>query len=107
MGRLRGRAYHDRRKRPPTRAAPETSMSRHLLCWAALLLLAARASAAAPPRPDVHLGKGLDDLVTAVMKEYDVPGLGLAVVKDGKILLAKGYGFRDVEKQLPVTGRTL
>jgi CubicO group peptidase (beta-lactamase class C family) len=50
---------------------------------------------------------GLDDYVAGVMKEWHVPGLALGVVKDGKVLLVKGYGMRDVEKKLPVTERTL
>jgi CubicO group peptidase (beta-lactamase class C family) len=36
-----------------------------------------------------------------------VPGLAVAVVKDGEVILLKGYGHRDVEKQLPVTPQTL
>ena len=41
------------------------------------------------------------------MKEWHVPGLALAVVKDGRVLHSKGYGYRDLEKKLPVTPATL
>jgi len=50
---------------------------------------------------------GLDDFVARVMKEWQVPGLALGVIQDGKPVLLKGYGYRDVEKRLPVTPRTL
>jgi CubicO group peptidase (beta-lactamase class C family) len=50
---------------------------------------------------------GFDAYVDDVMKAFKVPGIGIAVVKDGQIILAKGYGFRDVEKKLPVTTKTL
>ena len=50
---------------------------------------------------------GLDDEVRGVMERWKVPGLSLAVVCDGKVLLQKGYGYRDQQKQLPVTTRTL
>ena len=50
---------------------------------------------------------GLDKYIEGVLKEWHVPGLALAVVKDGKVVLSKGYGWRDVEKKLPVTPRTL
>jgi CubicO group peptidase (beta-lactamase class C family) len=50
---------------------------------------------------------GLDEFVTQAMKDWKVPGLALAVVRDGKIVLLKGYGYRDLEKQLPVTPNTL
>ena len=50
---------------------------------------------------------GLDAYVNRVMQEWHVPGLGLGVVKDGKVVVLKGYGLRDVEHKLPVTPRTL
>ena len=50
---------------------------------------------------------GLDEFVTQTMKDWKVPGLALAVIQDGKVVLLKGYGYRDMEKQLPVTPNTL
>ncbi len=49
---------------------------------------------------------GIDAVVTSIMKEWRVPGLALGIVKDGQVLYLKGYGFRDVEKQLPMTPET-
>jgi CubicO group peptidase (beta-lactamase class C family) len=48
-----------------------------------------------------------DSYVAQTMKDFKVPGAALAIVRDGKVLVAKGYGFRDVENQLPVTTETL
>ena len=56
------------------------------------------------PAPDL---KGLDETVAALMTEFHVPGLGVGIIKDGQVVLAKGYGFRDVEAKAPVTPRTL
>jgi CubicO group peptidase (beta-lactamase class C family) len=50
---------------------------------------------------------GFDGFVSGVMREWKVPGLAVAAVRDGTVVLSKGYGYRDVEKQLPVTPRTL
>ena len=50
---------------------------------------------------------GFDEFMLAAMKEFKVPGAAVAVVKDGKIILSKGYGFRDVARQLPITGATM
>ncbi len=50
---------------------------------------------------------GLDDFVTQAMKDWKVPGLAIAVVQGDKVILSKGYGYRDMEKQLPVTSNTL
>jgi CubicO group peptidase (beta-lactamase class C family) len=62
----------------------------------------AAAAPAAKPTLD-----GLDEFVTQTMKDWKVPGLALAVIQDGKVVLLKGYGYRDMEKQLPVTPNTL
>lgn len=41
------------------------------------------------------------------MQAFKIPGAAVAVVKDGKVILAKGYGYRDVEHKLPVTVKTV
>lgn len=51
--------------------------------------------------------KGIDDAVDAAMKQWQVPGLALAVVHNGQVIHSRGYGFRDVERKLPVTPDTL
>ena len=41
------------------------------------------------------------------MAEWKVTGLSVGIIRDGQVVLAKGYGYRDVEQKLPVTPRTL
>ncbi|HVQ66436.1 MAG TPA: serine hydrolase, partial [Bradyrhizobium sp.] len=48
----------------------------------------------------------LDRLAADAMADWKVPGAALAVVQDGKVALAKAYGQRDVEANLPVTTGT-
>jgi CubicO group peptidase (beta-lactamase class C family) len=36
----------------------------------------------------------LDSYVARVMKTFEVPGLSVAIVKDGKVVVAKGYGVK-------------
>ena len=50
---------------------------------------------------------GFDAFVNQALPAWEVPGLAMAVVKNGQVVLAQGYGFRDVDKKLPVTSRTL
>ena len=50
---------------------------------------------------------GFDAYVQQVMQDWKIPGLAVGAVQDGKVVLAKGYGYRDVSKQLPVTDKTL
>jgi CubicO group peptidase (beta-lactamase class C family) len=48
----------------------------------------------------------LDRLAADAMTDWKVPGAALAVVQDGKVVLARAYGHRDVEANLPVTPAT-
>jgi len=47
----------------------------------------------------------LDGLVPLQLKRDDIAGATVSVVKDGKLLFAKGYGYADVEKQKPVSAQ--
>jgi CubicO group peptidase (beta-lactamase class C family) len=50
---------------------------------------------------------GFDEVVIDAMKKFEVPGMAIAVVKNKEVIYAKGFGMRDVEKQLSVTADTL
>lgn len=50
---------------------------------------------------------GYDAFVDKTIQDFKVPGLALAIVKGGEVVYAKGFGYRDVEKKLPVTADTL
>lgn len=54
-----------------------------------------------------QLPKGLDAYVTNAMREFQVPGLAIAIVKDGKVVLEKGYGVRRLGEATPVDAHTL
>jgi CubicO group peptidase (beta-lactamase class C family) len=47
----------------------------------------------------------LDGLVPLQLKRDDIAGATVSVVKDGKVLFAKGYGYADVEKKKPVSAQ--
>lgn len=50
---------------------------------------------------------GLDEMVRRIMERSEVPGLAIAVVRDGRIVHAKGFGFRRVGDAAPVTPGTV
>jgi len=50
---------------------------------------------------------GFDAFMAKGMESFKVPGAAVVVVKDGKVLLLKGYGYRDTARKLPITGKTL
>jgi CubicO group peptidase (beta-lactamase class C family) len=67
---------------------------------AALLPVQAAAQKAVAPPAD------LDRYVARVMKEFAVPGLSVAIVKDGKVVVAKGFGVRELGKPAKVDAAT-
>jgi CubicO group peptidase (beta-lactamase class C family) len=48
-----------------------------------------------------------DKFVDAQLKRWNTPGASITVVKDGKVILKRGYGLRNVDKNLPMTALTL
>jgi CubicO group peptidase (beta-lactamase class C family) len=53
----------------------------------------------APPDLDAYVGR--------VMQTFKVPGVSLAIVKDGNVVVAKGYGVRKLGEPAPVDAKTL
>ncbi|WP_293105609.1 serine hydrolase [Moorena sp. SIOASIH] len=51
--------------------------------------------------------EGLSDFINERMEEWKVPGLAIAIVHDSQIIFCEGFGFRDVEKGLKVTSKTI
>ena len=49
----------------------------------------------------------LGTIVSKTMAEVHAPGVSVALLKEGKVVYAKGFGARDVERNLPATPRTL
>lgn len=49
----------------------------------------------------------IDEFVSAEMMRQRTPGVAIAVVKDGKPMLVKGYGLANIEHQIPVKPETI
>jgi len=49
----------------------------------------------------------LDSYVADSMRTFDVPGMAVAIVKDGKVVVAKGYGVRKLGDPTPVDEFTM
>jgi len=49
----------------------------------------------------------IDEFVKAEMQRQHLPGVSLAIVKDGTLVYAKGYGYSNVEHQVPVKPETI
>jgi len=105
--------------------AMSPSAARVLLVATAVLLLCVSTPFAAPgeqppagdavtaaqpagPTDPAELEAFIDGVMAAHMRSREIPAATIAVVRDGALLFAKGYGFADIEKRIPVEAdRTL
>lgn len=81
-----------------------TILRRQLICFFCVLALssvALRAIAHDAPPAD------LDAYVARAMRTFNVPGVAIAIVKDGKVVLQKGYGVRKLGDPTPVDAHTI
>ena len=53
------------------------------------------------------ISDSLDSYINKGLKDWNVPGLSIVIVKDGKVVLMKGYGVKDIQSQAPVDENTL
>lgn len=75
---------------------------RKLLLLGALYLAGAGAMAAPQELAKVDVDSWLDGYMPYALNTGDIPGAVVVVVKDGKILTSRGYGYANVEKRTPV-----
>jgi CubicO group peptidase (beta-lactamase class C family) len=72
-----------------------------------LILLASLALAAPAAAQKANPLAGLDAYVAKAVKDWNVPGLAISVVKGDSTLFMKGYGVKELGKSDPVTPNTL
>ena len=78
---------------------------RALWSVAAITFLLGPFLGAQQPAVDSRL-EGFDAYMAQVLKDWNVPGIGVGIVVKDKLVFAKGYGYRDYGKKLPFTPTT-
>lgn len=73
----------------------------------ALALAALPAGSPVPAQEGPDLAAALDAYVAQAVSDWEVPGLAIAVVADGELVFAKGYGVRELGSADPVDEHTL
>jgi CubicO group peptidase (beta-lactamase class C family) len=68
-----------------------------------VLILAQAAFAQTP----AFVKKDIDSYIKQGLADWNLPGLAVVIVKDGKVVLQKGYGVRDITTNTPVDANTL
>lgn len=91
----------------------ETEMKRFTTISIALYCLAITVSAQNAADPlhtelkTAELSARLDKVITRLMSEGEVPGLSIAFIKDGKVLLNRGFGIKSAATREPATDDTV
>jgi CubicO group peptidase (beta-lactamase class C family) len=75
--------------------------------YAAALLVGALTAPAARAQDTRSLIRYVDSVANAAVAEHRTAGVSVAVVKNGRTILAKGYGFADLENDVPATAETV
>src|ERR1035438_6084180 len=89
---------------PRVRAPRKDKLMRSILRLTAFLMLPLLlVRAQTPTLTAADIESFLDGVMPLQLAREDIAGAVIAVVKDGKILFAKGYGYSDVAKRTPVS----
>jgi CubicO group peptidase (beta-lactamase class C family) len=64
-------------------------------------------AAVAQPADITQKLAGFDEYMAKTLKDWNAPGVGVGIVVNNELVFAKGYGYRDYEKKLPFTSRTM
>ena len=95
----------------PTKKVITTGLVAFCLLWAnAPMAYKSPPQTAGVPIPDGQIDKAiasLDAIAGDVMKRSGIPGMSVAVVRDGKVVYAKGLGVRKIGESQPVDADTV
>jgi CubicO group peptidase (beta-lactamase class C family) len=50
---------------------------------------------------------GIDTFINRILKEWSAAGVTVAVVEKNKVIMTRGFGYKDYENKVPVTENTL
>src|SRR5581483_2713679 len=81
-----------------------------IACFVICLTVANAAQAQPQPAPQIDVNQklaGFDAFMEKTLKDWNAPGIGVGIVVGDKLVFAKGYGYRDYEKKLPLTSQTM
>lgn len=84
--------------------------ARGTLCALAAFLVLAAAASTARADPTGRALPGLeayDSFMASLIRKWDIAGASFAIARDGRLLLARGYGLADRDKRLPVDAESV
>jgi D-alanyl-D-alanine carboxypeptidase len=85
------------------RKTPRPARHKWILASACALVLSGVGASADTPLLSAVQSAQLDTLVRAALTAGNIPGISVAIERRGKVIYKKGFGFADVENNVPVT----
>jgi D-alanyl-D-alanine carboxypeptidase len=79
----------------------------HALLWGTSALLLAVHPISAQERPGHTLIRAIDSIAETALRAGPIVGMSVALVRGSEVLLAKGYGYADLENNVPATEHTV
>jgi len=58
-------------------------------------------------KPPTFISDSLDNYITKGMNDWNIPGLSVAIIKDGDVVFIKGFGITNIDSKEPVDENTL
>ena len=77
-----------------------------MICSVLFFIMIAPASAENTDTTAQSIESITDEYMEKVLSDYYVAGAAVSVVKDGEVLFEKGYGYADLENEVPVDAET-
>lgn len=71
------------------------------------LISACSSTVTSPEQSNLALDQKIRQTAQASLQAFNIPGIAVVAVQDGKVVLAEGFGIRDLANQEPVTADTL
>jgi CubicO group peptidase (beta-lactamase class C family) len=87
--------------------SPVLRIAASLLLAFPLAAYATEQAARIAPPASAAITFNLEEDVKRTLRDFDVPGIAIAIVKDGKVVMARGFGVRKLGEPEPVDGKTI
>lgn len=81
-------------------------LRRFAFCTVLIVLLIGTATAQMPLRIEDRIPQ-IEEKIQDLIKTNSIPGVGIAIAKDGTIVYARGFGFADLENRVTFTSQTV
>ena len=78
-----------------------------IFCCGTVFRIEAQDSLSYEQKKTINISQDVDEIAKKALSVFSVPGVAVGIFVDGKVVVAKGYGVKNVEKALPVTENTL